>query len=158
MLRMQNDYLTNFRMIPVFGIILQALKHVFNSFDAAGTEHQTAIHKFVLAHDSVRGIETTNQAAYLEKLLILSDAKGILAARTFVDTVIKEIFETPDATPPELIHSNFNPPRRGDAPRTSATFQFYSTALANLGNPQDDATPTWYLQDVHCRQKFGGGN
>jgi hypothetical protein len=41
-----------------------------------------------------------------------------------------------------LIHPNFNPPRRGDTPRTSTTFQSYATALANLGNPQDDATPT----------------
>jgi hypothetical protein len=39
-----------------------------------------------------------------------------------------------------LVHPNFSPPRKGDAPRTTATFHSYATALANLGNPQDDAT------------------
>jgi hypothetical protein len=33
MLRMQNNFLTNFRMIPVFGITPKALQHVFNTFD-----------------------------------------------------------------------------------------------------------------------------
>jgi hypothetical protein len=140
MLRLQNNFLTNFRMIPVFGITPQALQHIFNTFEEDGTERQMTVQNFILTKDCIHGIETTNRAKDLGKLFLISDATGIIAARAFVDTVIKELFETPDAIPPELIHPNFNPPRRGDAPRTSATLQSYATSLANLGNPQDDAT------------------
>jgi hypothetical protein len=57
--------------------------------------------------------------------------------RAFVDTVIKELFES-GAIPNKLIHPKFNPPHRGDAPCTFTTFQLYVTVLTNLGNPQDD--------------------
>jgi hypothetical protein len=122
MLHLQNDYLTNFRMIPVFGITPQAIKHIFNTFEEDGTEQQMTIQNSILSKECIHGIETTNRAKDLGKLFLISDAIGIIAARAFVDTVIKEIFETPDTIPPELIHPNFNPPRRGDAPCTSATF------------------------------------
>jgi hypothetical protein len=32
----------------------------------------------------------------------------------------------------------FNPPRRGDAPRTSTNFQHHASIISNLGNPQED--------------------
>jgi hypothetical protein len=139
MLRMQNDYLTNFRIVPVFGITPQALNHVI-CIQRDDSEQQMTLQKFILDDDNVRGIETTNRATDLGKLFIITDSLGILGARAFVDNTIKELYESP-AISPELIHPNFNPPRRGDAPRTSTTFQSYATALANLGNPQDDATP-----------------
>jgi hypothetical protein len=56
-LRMQNDFLTNFRMIPVFGITPQALKHVFNTFDEAGIERQMTVQNFILSKSCVHGIE-----------------------------------------------------------------------------------------------------
>jgi hypothetical protein len=92
------------------------------------------------AKECIRGIENTNRAPALGKLFLISGAQGIFEARAFVNTVIKQLYE-PGCIPSELINSNFNAPRCGDAPRTSATFQSYATALANLGNPQDDVTP-----------------
>jgi hypothetical protein len=139
MLRMQNDYLTNFRIVPVFGITPKALKHVIAIYQD-GREQQMTLQQFILDDESVRGIETTNRAEDLGKLFILSDAIGILGARSFVDNTLKELYQS-ETMAAELIHPNFNPPRRGDAPRISTTFQSYATALANLGNPQDDATP-----------------
>jgi hypothetical protein len=109
MLRMQNEFLTNFRMIPVFGITTKALQHVFNTFDEDGQERQTTVQNYILARDCIRGIETTNRAEDLGKIFIISDVEGILPARAFVDTVIKELFES-GAVPDELIHPKFNPP------------------------------------------------
>jgi hypothetical protein len=140
MLCTQNDFLTNFRIVPVFGIIPQALEHMITvEFDDETERHMT-VNNFILAKDCIKGVETTNRANDLGKVFLLSDATGIFEARTFVDSVMKQLYES-GRTPQDMIHPNFNPCRRGDAPRTSATFQSYATALANLGNPQDDTTP-----------------
>jgi hypothetical protein len=139
MLRLQNDFLANFRLVPVFGITPNALKHVIAIHTDAGAQQMT-LQAFILAQGSIRGIETTNRAADLGKVFLISDDEGIVQARGFVDNVIKELYAS-EAIAPELIHPDFNPPRRGDAPRTSTTMHSYATALAALGNPQDDSTP-----------------
>jgi hypothetical protein len=140
LLRMQNEYLTNFRIIPVFGITPQALQHVIQIEHNNTPLRSMTLQHFILSTSSVLGLETTNRAADLGKLFLISDASSIIEARCFVDTTLKELYES-GVIPAELILPNFNPPRRGDAPRTTATFQSYASALAKLGNPQDDATP-----------------
>ena len=139
MLCMQNEFLTAFRMIPVFGLTPTLLQQFFNTFNDDGEEHQTTVQHYILSQKSIASMETTNRANDLGKIFLISDAAHILDARAFVDNVIPELFASGVITP-ELIHPNFNPPRRGDAKRTSPNFQSYATALANLGNPQDDAT------------------
>jgi hypothetical protein len=57
MLRLQNDFLTNFRMIPVFGITPQALQHIFNTFEEDGTERQMTVQNFILSKECIHGIE-----------------------------------------------------------------------------------------------------
>jgi hypothetical protein len=139
MLRMQNDFLTDFRLVPVFGIAPQALKHTIKvEFDDSTERHMT-VKEFILAKDCIKGLETTNRADDLGKHFLILDVAGIFETRDFVDTVLKQLYES-GRIPQEMIHPNFLPPRRGDAPRTTATFYSYATALANLGNPQDDAT------------------
>jgi hypothetical protein len=109
MLRMQNEFLTNYQTIPVFGIAAQAFKHVFNTFDDDGHERQTTAHNYIVANDSIQGIEFTNRAANLDKLFILSDATGILTNGAFVDNALKELFKS-GAIPSKSIHQHFNPP------------------------------------------------
>ena len=92
MLRMQNEFLANFRMVPVFGITPKALKHVFNAFDDDDNERQTTVENYILGRNYVRGIETTNRAEDLGKFFLITDAAGVLEARAFVDNVIKELF------------------------------------------------------------------
>jgi hypothetical protein len=62
LLRMQNGFLMNFRMIPVFGITPKALKHVFNTYDDDDQERQMTVQNYIVARDCIRGIEMTNRA------------------------------------------------------------------------------------------------
>jgi hypothetical protein len=140
MLRRQNEYLLNFRIVPVFGITPQALANEIAFEQNDGNEVQMTLQNYILSQEGVKGVETTNRAADLGKLFILSDTAGINSARAFVDNTIKELYESGTISP-DFIHKDFNPPRRGDAPRISASTQSYATALAAWGNPQDDATP-----------------
>jgi hypothetical protein len=52
MLRMQNDYLTNFRLVPVFGITPQALRHVIQVEFNDDTERHMTVKNFILAKDA----------------------------------------------------------------------------------------------------------
>ena len=72
------------------------------------------------------------------KIFIKSDTFNILNARAFVDDVIPQLYATVDLIPPEMVLEAFDPPRGGDAPRTSTNFQSYASIHANLGNPQGD--------------------
>ena len=137
MLVMQNVFLANFRTIPVFGLTPNALNHVINIDETDGTRRPMTVKQFILSQPSIHGLETTNRADDLGKVFVKSDATNILNARAFVDTVIKQLYES-GAIPQEMILEAFNPPRRGDAPRTSNNFQSYASILANLGNPQED--------------------
>jgi hypothetical protein len=88
-LRMQNDFLTNFRIVPVFGIIPQAWQLMITVEFNDGTERHMTVKNFILAKDCIKGIETMNRANYVGKVFLLSDPIGIFEARTFVDSVIK---------------------------------------------------------------------
>jgi hypothetical protein len=95
MLRMQNEFLTNFRIVPVFGITPQALLHVISVDYDDGTTRQMTLQNFILAKPSILGLKTTNRAADLGKLFLISNAAGILDTQSFVDTVLKELYESP---------------------------------------------------------------
>ena len=138
MIRMQNVFLTNFRTIPVFGILPRALEHIIKIDNNDGTSNHMSLRQYITQQPSINGIETTNRAADLGKLFIKSDAFNILNARAFIDDVIPQLYATADVIPPAMVLEAFNPPRRGDAPRTSTNFQSYASILANLGNPQGD--------------------
>jgi hypothetical protein len=128
MLRLQNDFLATFRLVPVFGITPNALQHVIDIHTYG--EQQMTLQEFILAQGSIRGIETTNRAADLGKVFLISDVEGIVQARGFVDNVIKELYAS-EAIPPELIHPDFNP----------LELQPPCIPTRRLGNPQDDSTP-----------------
>ena len=147
MLRMQNIFLTNFRTIPVFGILPQALHHVINVDGPDGTQRQMTVQHFLTSQPSIHGIETTNRANDLGKIFVKSDANNILNARAFIDSVIKELYAS-GSIPPALILDAFNPPRRSDAPRISTNFQSYASILANLGNPQEDGQAIHSISDT----------
>jgi hypothetical protein len=144
MLRMQNSFLNNFPMIPVFGITPQALQHVIAIDDPDGSQHQTTVKQFLTSQPSINGIEHTGRTTDLGKIFVKSNAAQILNARAFIDNIVKQLCESP-SIPPELKLEAFNPPRRGDATRTSTNFQSHAAILANLGNPQGDeqAIPPW---------------
>ena len=138
MLRLQNIYLGDFRLVPVFGLTHQALDHVINvDFTEDGNQRPMTVREFILMQPGIKRIESTNRSDDLGKQFLISDAAGILQARAFVDTVIKQLYESGNI-PTAYILEQFNPPRRGDAPRTTAHFQSYAATLANLGNPQED--------------------
>jgi hypothetical protein len=107
---MQNNFCTNFRMIPVFGLTPAILQYVFNTFDEDGNKHQTTIQHYILSQEPILGMEATNCAADMGKTFLISDATHILEApRAFVDTIIPELFAS-GVILPELIHPNFTPP------------------------------------------------
>lgn len=143
MLRMQNAFLSNFRMMPAFGLLPQALQHVISINCPDGTKRPMTVQNFITSQPSIHGIERTNRSNDLGKIFIKSDAANILNARAFIDSVIKELHAS-GSIPPAMILEAFSPPRRGDAPRTSSNFQSCASILANLGNPQGDeqAIPT----------------
>ena len=138
MIRMQNVFLTNFRTIPVFGILPSALEHIIKLDNNDGTSSNMTLRQYITQQPSINGIETTNRASDLGKIFIKSDAFNILNARAFIDDVIPQLYATAGLILPAMILEAFNPPRRGDAPRTSTNFQSYASILANLGNPQGD--------------------
>jgi hypothetical protein len=49
------------------------------------------VQNFILGKDCIHSLETTNRAEDLGKQFLISDAVGILEARTFVDTVLKQL-------------------------------------------------------------------
>ena len=138
MIRMQNVFLTNFRTIPVFGILPSALQHIIKINEPSDdTPRNMTLLQFLTSQPSIHGLEITNRSEDLGKFFIKSDARNILNARAFIDNVIPQLYESGSILP-EMILDAFNPPRRGDAPRTSTNFQSYASILANLGNPQED--------------------
>jgi hypothetical protein len=139
---MQKDLLADFHVIPVFGLIPTALAHEIVICNADQTEARTTVGRFITSQPSIQGLELTNRTADLGNVFLKTDAANVLQARAFVDDVIKQLYES-GSIPNELILPNFNPPRRGDAPRAhSATFQSYASALAQLGNPQEEDVNT----------------
>ena len=143
MIRMQNDVLRNFRVIPVFGLLPSALAHNIAVNNDDKTQTIQTVEEFIKAQPSIHGIELTNRSTDLGKIFFKSDSANILQARDFVDRVLKGLYATPDSIPDHMILPNFNPPRRGDAPRAASTaFSSYATALANLGNPQEENDTT----------------
>ena len=143
MIRMQNDFLKNFRVIPVFGLLPSALAHKIMVTTEDKKQIIQTVEEFITSQPSINGIELTNRTADLGKIFFKSDAANILQARDFVDRVLKGLYESPDSIPASMILPNFNPPRRGDAPRAASTaFSSYATALANLGNPQEEHDTT----------------
>ena len=137
MIRMQNAYLSNFRHIPVFGLLPQALNHTITVDSAAENPRRMTVQQFITSQASIHGLETTNRTDDLGKVFLKTDATHILEARAFVDNVVKQLYES-GTIPLEMILPAFSPPRRGDAVRTSVEFQSYASILANLGNPQED--------------------
>ena len=101
MLRLQNDYLTNFRLIPLFGICPKALTHQITIDYNEGPPHQTSVQDFILSKSCIHAMETTNRAEDLGKIFLISDAKDISEARNFVDNVLKQLYES-GSIPPEL--------------------------------------------------------
>jgi hypothetical protein len=99
MLRMQNQFLEDFRMIPIFGIIPTALEHIINVDFTDGTKHNLPVREFLLMQEGIKRIETTNRSDDLGKHFLISDAAGILQARAFVDTVIKQLYESGNIPP-----------------------------------------------------------
>jgi hypothetical protein len=93
MTRMQNVFLTNFRTIPVFGLLPAALQHIIKIAAADGTQRHMTVQQFLTSQPSIHGIETTNRAACLGKVFLKSDATQILNARAFADTVITKLYE-----------------------------------------------------------------
>ena len=138
MIRMQNVFLTNFHTIPVFGILPSALQHIIKLDKNEGTSSHMSLRQYITQQPSINGIETTNRASDLGKRFIKSDAFNFLNACAFIDGVIPQLYATADLILPKMILEAFNPPHRGDAPRTSTNFQSYASILANLGNPQGD--------------------
>jgi hypothetical protein len=108
MLRMQNQFLEDFRMIPIFGITPTALEHIINVDFTDGTKQNLPVREFLLMQEGIKGIETTNRSDNLGKHFLLFDAAGILQAHAFLDTVIKQLYESGNIP---TVH----PPRRGDA-------------------------------------------
>ena len=142
MIRMQNDFLRNFRVIPVFGLLPSALSHEITLTNEDDTETRQTVEQFIVSQPSIHGIEITNRTQDLGKIFFKSDAANILQARDFVDNVIKQLYES-NEIPEDKRLAQFNPPRRGDAPRVASTmFSSYATALANLGNPQEEDDST----------------
>jgi hypothetical protein len=149
MIRMQNDCLLNFRVIPVFGILPSALAHEILIMNPDQTKTCQTVKQFITSQPCVHGIEITNRANDLGKLFFKSDSANILQARAFVDAVIKQLYES-DSIPNEMTLPQFTPPRRGDAPRAQSTsFSSHATALSNLGNPQQDGV--MLLNTTICR-------
>jgi hypothetical protein len=134
MIRMQNDFLADFRVIPVFGLIPAALAHEIVICNADQTETRTTMGRFITSQPNIQGVKLTSSTADLGKVFLKTDAANVLQARAFVDDVIKKLYES-GSIPIELILPNFNPPRHGDAPRANS-------ALTYLGNPQEEDSDT----------------
>jgi hypothetical protein len=135
---MQNEFLVNFRAIPVFGLTTQALQHNITIAHPDGTADTKTIGDFIIGHNCIQGIEQTNHTVDLGKIFLKTDAANMLQARAVIDHSIKELYES-GIIPQTLVLPNFNPPCQGDTPRISAGFQSYANVLANLGNPHEEA-------------------
>jgi hypothetical protein len=99
MIIMQNVYLTNFRTIPIFGLLPQALHHVIYIDSPDGTRRPMTVQQFITSQPSIHGMETTNRANDLGKVFLKSDATNIHNARAFVDSVIKELCKSGSIPP-----------------------------------------------------------
>lgn len=135
----QNNYLRNFRVIPVFELLPSALAHeiAVTNQDKAVTV-QTVERFIITSQPCINGMEITNPANDLWKVFFKSNSANIIQARDYVDRVLKGLYGS-DSMPATMILPNFNPPGRGDAPRAASTaLSLYATALANLGNPQEE--------------------
>ena len=141
MIRMQNDFLADFRVVPVFGLLPAALAYEIDILNDDDTETRTTVERFIKSQPGIRGLELTQHTPDIGKIFLKTDSAHVLQVRAFVDDVIKQLYES-GSIPAHLILPTFNPPRRGDAIRTSTAFQSYATALANLGNPQEEDTTT----------------
>ena len=74
MIRMQNVFLTNFRTIPVFGILPSALQHIIKLDNDDGTTSHMSLRQYITKQSSINCIETTNHTADPRKIFIKSDA------------------------------------------------------------------------------------
>ena len=97
-----------------------------------------AVEHFITSQPCIKDIEITNCT---NGLFFKSDLANIIQARDFVDRVLKGLYES-DSMPATMILPNYNPPRRGDTPLAAFTaVSMYATALANLGNSQEENDP-----------------
>ena len=68
MIRMQNDFLRNFRVIPVFGLLPSALAHKIAVNNDDKTQTIQTVEEFIKAQPSIHGIELTNRSTDLGKI------------------------------------------------------------------------------------------
>ena len=137
MIRMQNVFLTNFHTIPVFGILPSALQHIIKLDKNEGTSSHMSLRQYITQQPSINGIETINRASDLVKSLS-SPTPSTSSMHAPLSMTSSLSYATVDLIPPEMVLEAFDPPRGGDAPRTSTNFQSYASIHANLGNPQGD--------------------
>jgi hypothetical protein len=102
MIRMQNDFLLNFCVIPVFGLLPSALSHEITISNKDQTNTRQTIEQFITSQPCIHGIEITNRTHGLGKLFFKSDSANILQSRAFVDTVIEQLYES-DSIPNNMI-------------------------------------------------------
>ena len=121
MIRVQNDFLRNFRVIPVFGLLPTALVHEITITSQDDTETVQTVERFITSQPFINGIEITNWTINdVGKTFLKPGSANILQARAFVHTVIKQLYES-GSIPAAMILSNFNPPRQGDVCQYGAT-------------------------------------